>query len=78
MLLWRLILATEKPIFQDIPSDSLSQNHTLVMVCVWVVWSCLVLTDLLVTIFGFEAYDLKDAGAGDVRDHVGHILPDAQ
>lgn len=33
---------------------------------------------MLVTIFGFEAYDLQDAGAGDVRDHVSHTLPDAQ
>jgi len=41
-------------------------------------WSPWRLTDLLVVLLGLEADDLQDAGAGDVRHHVGHALPDAQ
>ena len=37
-----------------------------------------VLTDLLVMLFGFQADDLQDAGAGDVRHHVGYALPHTQ
>lgn len=29
-------------------------------------------------LLGFEANNLQDAGAGDVRHHVGHALPNAQ
>lgn len=37
-----------------------------------------VLTDLLVVVFGFQADDLQDAGAGELGHHVGHALPHAQ
>lgn len=36
------------------------------------------LTDLLVMLLGFKADDLQDAGAGDVRHHVGYALPHTQ
>lgn len=35
-------------------------------------------TDLLVVLFGFKADNLQDAGAGDVRHHVGYALPHTQ
>lgn len=38
----------------------------------------LVLTDLLVMLFGFKADNLQDAGAGDVRHHVGYAFPNTQ
>ncbi len=37
-----------------------------------------VLTDLLVMLLGFKADDLQNAGAGDVRHHVGYPLPHTQ
>ena len=37
-----------------------------------------VLTDLLVMLLGFQADDLEDAGAGDVRHHIGYTLPHTQ
>lgn len=37
-----------------------------------------VLTDLLVMLLGFQTDDLKDAGAGDVRHHIGYTLPNTQ
>lgn len=37
-----------------------------------------VLTDLLVMLLGFKADNLQDAGAGDVRHHIGHALPHTQ
>lgn len=36
------------------------------------------LTDLLGVLLGLQSDDLQDAGAGDVRNRVGHFLPDAQ
>lgn len=37
-----------------------------------------VLTDLLIMLLGFKADNLQDAGAGDIRHHVGYTLPHAQ
>lgn len=33
---------------------------------------------MLAVLFGFEPYDLQDAGVGDVRDDVRHSFPDPQ